>query len=174
MSHPPIIISDANIIIDLDNAGLLDNLFRLPFDIQTTDFIIHELRDEELKERVRINIPAGKLSVISFSPAEMAQLFAFHNEEKRLSIADRSVWFLAKRFTGKLLTGDRKLRKCAEDDGIEVSGVLYIFDTLINCHLINQFEAIEALHRLMKANCRLPREACESMLEKWASSSQAS
>ena len=40
-----IYISDTNIWIDFNNAGLLDELFRLPFALCCTDFVLEELKD---------------------------------------------------------------------------------------------------------------------------------
>lgn len=38
-------ISDTNIWIDFRNAGLLDALFDLPFQLCSTDFVLSELQD---------------------------------------------------------------------------------------------------------------------------------
>jgi predicted nucleic acid-binding protein len=38
-------VSDTNIWIDFRNAGLLDALFKLPFSLCCTDFVVHELMD---------------------------------------------------------------------------------------------------------------------------------
>lgn len=40
-----IYISDTNIWIDFRNAGLLEHMFRLPFTLCCTDFVMHELED---------------------------------------------------------------------------------------------------------------------------------
>ncbi len=40
-----VVVSDTNIFIDLISVDLLDEFFRLPFEIHTTDFIIHELKE---------------------------------------------------------------------------------------------------------------------------------
>ena len=40
-----IYISDTNIWIDFRNAGLLEQMFRLPFTLCCTDFVMHELED---------------------------------------------------------------------------------------------------------------------------------
>jgi hypothetical protein len=49
-----IYISDTNIWIDFRNAGLLEQMFRLPFTLCCTDFVMQELADfphEELLDR---------------------------------------------------------------------------------------------------------------------------
>ncbi|MDI3272008.1 PIN domain-containing protein [Pseudomonas sp. MDT1-16] len=40
-----IYISDTNIWIDFRNAGLLEQMFNLPFTLCCTDFVLHELED---------------------------------------------------------------------------------------------------------------------------------
>jgi hypothetical protein len=49
-----IYISDTNIWIDFRNAGLLEQMFQLPFTLCCTDFVMQDLADfphEELLER---------------------------------------------------------------------------------------------------------------------------
>ncbi|WP_308908150.1 hypothetical protein [Pseudomonas canadensis] len=40
-----IYISDTNIWIDFRNAGLLEQMFKLPFTLCCTDFVLYELKD---------------------------------------------------------------------------------------------------------------------------------
>lgn len=41
-----IVVNDTNIFIDLMSVDLLDDFFRLPIEIHTTDFVLNELTDE--------------------------------------------------------------------------------------------------------------------------------
>ena len=47
-----------------------------------------------------------------------------------------------------LLTGDRKLRTVSAYDGVEVHGVIYIFDTLVEFNMISRQVAVEKLQQL--------------------------
>lgn len=44
-----VVVSDTNIFIDLVKLNLLGDLFALPWDVRTTDFVISELTDSEQK-----------------------------------------------------------------------------------------------------------------------------
>ncbi len=58
------------------------------------------------------------------------------------SFTDCSVWYYAKKTNGRLLTGDNKLRKSAEKDNVKVSGILYVFDNLIEYGIIDEKKAL--------------------------------
>ena len=47
-----IYISDTNIWIDFRNAGLLEELFRLPLTLCCTDFVLHGLKDLPCEELI--------------------------------------------------------------------------------------------------------------------------
>ena len=163
-----IIVSDANIFIDLYKIGLLDMFFKLPFKVHTTDFILHELRDMFLEKKVQEYIDREKLIIKCFSANEISSLMSFHPEmQNRLSIQDRSIWFYAKGHRYVLLTGDKALRIKAENDGVVVHGILYIFDCLIQKGIISYEIAIEFLIRLQAVNKRLPDAECEKKINMW-------
>ena len=66
-----------------------------------------------------------------------------------------------------LLTGDKALRIKAENDGVVVHGILYIFDCLIQKGIISYEVAIEFLIRLQAVNKRLPDAECEKKINMW-------
>lgn len=55
-----------------------------------------------------------------------------------MSIADYSVWLYAEKNNYTLLTGDGKLRKSASKSGVEVCGILKIFDMLVEDYQLYQ------------------------------------
>ena len=159
-----ITVSDANIFIDLHKIGLLDVFFKLPFEIHTTDFVLHELKDKFLRAEIQGYIKEGKLIIKCFSADEIASLMNFHLEtQNRLSFQDRSIWFYAKEHGYVLLTGDKALRVKAENDGVSVHG----FDCLIEEKILSFQRAIESLSRLQTANKRLPDTECSKKLSIW-------
>lgn len=82
-------------------------------------------------------------------------------------MADCSVWYYAKKNQGRLLTGDSKLRTAATKDKVAVSGILYIFDNLIEYGLLSPANAAMHLQALMKINLRLPRKECLERISRW-------
>jgi len=65
------------------------------------------------------------------------------------------------------VTGDGKLRKTAIKDGIEVRGIIYIFDQMLEQELISFDEAIEKIELLYKINNRLPKQEIKKRKEFW-------
>jgi hypothetical protein len=66
-----------------------------------------------------------------------------------------------------LLTGDKTLRKRAEGEGINVSGILFVFDELVNHDIISPKVAATHLAELYETNVRLPKEEVAKRLEQW-------
>lgn len=69
--------------------------------------------------------------------------------------------------SGTLLTGDGKLRTRASKEGIEVRGILFIFDELLKQNLIGFQLALEKLQELSLINTRLPKSEIESRILLW-------
>lgn len=67
MKDIPLLISDANIFMDLYDAGIIEKLFLLPCEIHTTDFIIHELRNPDLSNTLKTHIVDESLSGTSLA-----------------------------------------------------------------------------------------------------------
>lgn len=63
MNHGQIIVSDANILFDLLSVDLMDEFFLLPFDIATTDFVIHEIQKPEQLKIINQYIGIRKLQI---------------------------------------------------------------------------------------------------------------
>ena len=79
--------------------------------------------------------------------------------------------FYAQSISGcRILTGDRQLRNRAEERGITVSGILYVFDLLVEHGLIPPSEAAQKLETLFRINPRLPKREREVRIEKWRKS----
>lgn len=82
-----------------------------------------------------------------------------------LSPEDISVMVYAKENGYRLLTGDKTLRTKAIDDGVSVSGILYLTDRLMEDNLVTNEELIFILQRLMNVNKRLPKKTIEERIE---------
>lgn len=69
--------------------------------------------------------------------------------------------------TSPLLTGDGKLRKQATKDGLQVFGVLWLLDQLLEQSVISNSRAAIALESMLKHGARLPLAECTSRLQRW-------
>ena len=166
-----IIVNDTNIFIDLHSCGLLDSFFKLPYKVHTTDFVISELTDGEQREAVMMYYAQKQLTVKSFTSKELTAIWEYYNTANKVcnvSIEDCSVLIYTKTMaSARLLTGDKTLRTRAEGEGILVSGVLFVFDELVEHGIITQKEAAFHLSKLVEKNVRLPNEEIDKRMEKW-------
>ncbi len=155
------IVADTNVFIDLHSVSLLDAFFHLPWDIHTPDYVIQELTDNAQLTALSEFVAVGQLKVDEQEPEDfmiLAQLINSQRGVSNLSVADCAVWMLAGKLACPLLTGDAKLRARAKADNIEVHGVLYVFDCLVNHGIIQSQMAVQRLKRLFNRNHRLPEE----------------
>lgn len=66
------------------------------------------------------------------------------------------------------MTGDGKLRKSASKSGVEVCGILKIFDMLVEDYqIISKQNGADMLEKLFKINNRLPSREIENRLNRW-------
>lgn len=155
-------ISDTNIWIDFRNAGLLEEMFRLPFTLCCTDFVLRELQDfprEELVER--------GLLVESLDSAGVLRLFELKVEHNNSSLADVSCYLLAQQSGRPLLTGDGRLRRQAVRDGLRVHGALWLLDRMVQCELVSPNHAADALNVMLLHGARLPPVECDLRFAAW-------
>lgn len=161
-------ISDANIFIDLISCGLLPQFFSLPWIIKTTDFVLNEIRNSHDKEQVLHFVNSKQLEVCQLNQKEMGEIIGLQQKlGNRSSFTDYTVWYLARKEKIAILSGDKLVRKVAEQEGINVNGVLFILDSLIEERIITRQKAKAKLIRLRQCNCYLPESECKKRLVKW-------
>ena len=164
-----IVINDTNIFLDLYDLGLLDTFFRLPIRVHTVDFVVNEINRPSQAQAIQQLIDNGMLIVKDYPATNIPDLFQFNVEcGGNLTLTDSTVIYYAKSLTDcRILTGDRQLRNRAERRGIKVSGILYIFDQLVELGLLPHAEASKKLAALLRINSRLPKGEVEARIEKW-------
>ena len=100
----------------------------------------------------------------------MVELAVMRMEASKISnasIQDCSVWKLAKDMGCPLLTGDGKLRKIVQKDEVEVHGILYLFEKLLEHGIIDSETAIERMEALKNINTRLPKDEIDKRIHSW-------
>ena len=110
----------------------------------------------------------GILEVYSFSDKENVDLVAYYGKmalQTNLSLTDCAVLKYSKDNGYRLLTGDKKLRNHAEDEGVLVSGILYLVDKFVAEQLITGTVMAERLEMLLKVNPRLPKAIFEERIK---------
>lgn len=163
-----IIVNDTNIFIDLHSIGLLEDMCNLPYEIHTVDFVAAEIVEETQRLAFEQLVSTGKIRVNSFSADEVMEIVAEHSDVSgNLSIPDCSVCYYARKHQVQMLTGDRRLRKYAEAQDIEVHGILFLFDEMVKFKVVTPDVAATKLEELMQLNARLPKSEISQRIYLW-------
>ena len=153
------ISSDTNIWIDFVTIDKLDLPFRLPCTYLLSDLTMEDevLRPESLSnDLVELGLEIVEVTTEIFKEAD-------HLAEKyrHTSLYDCIALSIAKTKKCTLLTGDKNLRKAAQEEGVAIIGTLGILDRLQDENLIGKEEYQKCLQKLSDNNgekIRLPEE----------------
>lgn len=162
-----ILVTDANIFIDLHYVNCPHWLTYLDGEIHTTDIVLHELYQEQVaifKPYIHVIAEADIIAINNLQPPEI---------NSRLSDADRSVIWYAKENEAKdtiLLTGDNSIRKWCLKNDMNVHGILWVFDKAVAGKHVHPAEVCERLQKLRQLNLWLPVKECEEQIKKWSDS----
>ena len=163
-----ILVNDTNIFIDLHSVGLLEEMCRLPYEIHTVDFVVAEIADADQRRIFDELVARGEISVDGFTAVEVIEIVEEHSSVSgNLSIPDCSVCYFARKHNVPMLTGDRRLRRYAEEQSIEVHGILFIFDELVRHNIISTSMAADRLEELFAINARLPKAEIRERINRW-------
>lgn len=162
-----IVINDANIFIDLSLLELLELFSQLDFELYTTDFVFEELNADQ-KNLVLTLKKNGKLNIIETTETtDFEGITNLLQNNNGLSFEDCSIWYYSQKLSGILLTGDSKLKTQASKSGIEVRGILYVFDEMVRQNLLNFSDAASKLEALFLLNNRLPKSEIDKRIKAW-------
>lgn len=171
-----VVVNDTNILIDMYSAGLLEYIHLSGVLFHTVDFVVEELRLSPYKRPlIEKLIQDGTLHVAQTSSEEMSDILSLHSTYSNytnLSFVDCAVLAYAKRHNLRLLTGDKKLRNHAVDEGVIVSGILWVVDLFVEEGIVTPADMIEKLHNLLNTNKRLPRKLIEAKIQQFTSQSR--
>ncbi|WP_281687308.1 PIN domain-containing protein [Pseudomonas citronellolis] len=155
-----LLISDANILIDLEEGQLLEELFHLPYQFSVPDILFAE----ELEAQHAHLLDRG-LRLSELNSASMVYAMALTARVSGPSRNDCFALALARQERCPLLSGDQALRSAAEVENVEVKGTLWVMEELIR-HQIISVAVARASYERMRANARrLPWEQALRRLE---------
>lgn len=158
-----IYVTDANIFIDLIYASLLDRLSLLELQLATTQLILDELETEQ-QAAIQELVDRGSLVVHEVGIMEISALTLPNG----LSLPDKSVLCLALQNSDKLLSGDGLVRRTAQNMGIQVYGLLWLFDSLVAAKIITPVAAAAKLVFLVEEKgSRQPTAEYHRRIEQW-------
>lgn len=154
-----LMVSDANILLDIEVGELVATMFRLPYRFVVPDV----LYAEELAAR-HSHLLAMGLTTMTLSPKCVARMVPLSQRYRRPSRNDLFALALAQDQHCPLLTGDAALRQAATAENVDVRGTIWLVTELVRNHQVSISEARAALE-LMRANGRrLPWELAEEAL----------
>jgi len=158
-----IVVQDASVLIDLAVGDCLAAWFSAGIETHTTALVLSEVEQD-----VRRFVRTRKLQVFQFEEKELLELLVFQSRHSsRLSFEDCSVFYLAEKLDGILVTGDKALRNAAAESGREVHGTLWILDVMVDIKALTPLQAAASLKNMTQMNPRLPKTECEERLRRW-------
>ncbi|WP_447527563.1 PIN domain-containing protein [Vreelandella sp. TE19] len=162
-----LLISDTNILIDLEEGELIATLFLLPYDFQVPDI----LYAEELEEQHGYLLSMG-LSQRELSPETLTYAQRIMQNSLGPSRNDCFALALARQENCPLLTGDKALRTTALTEAIDVRGTIWVVEELIRYQLITPEQAHQTYTLMQARGRRLPWAHAFKRLETFASKGQ--
>ncbi len=159
----PSCVADASVLIDLYHGCVLKVALR-QFRFLVPDVIVVE---ELISPRGEDLVRWGCIQKVPFSAQEVQEVFVLRRRYPGPSTPDLFALLLAQSRNLILLTGDGHLRRAASQEGVEVHGVLWVLDRLVETQALSPTRAILALQRMLSLGARLPQQACRERFVRW-------
>lgn len=156
-----VLISDANVIIDMEDCGLTALMLKLPYHFLVPDLLYYS----ELEEHHPELLEQG-LEVIELSAKTMIRADELERKYRRPSIYDCFALAAAEQEQCPLVTGDGPLRAAAKKERVDIRGTLWVMEELILNQLITWDIASEAFDKLKEQNCRLPWGEVDKLMDR--------
>lgn len=156
-----LLISDTNIIIDLDVCGLVQKMFDLPYTFTVPDVLYIEELEEHHGE-----LPAYGLQIKTLGAERVDYAVALQTENIKTNANDLFALALAKQEDCPLLTGDGALRDLAAVEQVEIRGTIWIIEQMLQEGILNPDQAKEAFRAMKDSYRRLPWKEAENMLKR--------
>ena len=146
-----LLISDANILIDLEEDRLLAAFFQLPYKFCVPDILFYEELEEQHGYLIEFGLDVREIQADAMLYAdEIIKKFNGPSRNDRFALA------LARQEGCPLLTGDAKLRRAAEKEAVIVMGTLWAVEALVTHGLVSKDGASESYELMRGAGRRLP------------------
>ena len=164
-----LLISDANILIDMEAGALMETLFRLPMQFGIPDLLYYEEIEEGSPGLEQLGLQIMEVSgdfvkYAALLPSKYNTTLPAKNGAKP-SHNDYLALALAKQESCTLLTGDANLRIVAIKESVTVMGTIGLLCAMVENQLLTVDEALKALHKMKEGKRRLPWPDAEKMLE---------
>lgn len=163
-----LLISDANILIDMEAGELMETLFQLPMQFGMPDVLYYEEIEEGSPGLEQLGLQIMEISGVFVKYAEKLpdqynSTLPARNGAKP-SHNDYLALALAKQESCTLLTGDANLRIVAEHEQVTVKGTIKLLCAMVENRLLSVDDAFVALGKMKESKRRLPWAKAESIL----------
>lgn len=157
-----IVVTDANIRIQLEDGGLTADAFLLGEDLLAPEEVVMELGPVLGPKVVELGLP-----LLTTGDALEAEWQGLRERHNRPSDVDLYGLLHALVLGCRLLTGDRHLREAGEAEGVKVSGLLWLLDRLVAEAVVTGRAARQSLQAIRDRGARLPADECDRRLGEW-------
>lgn len=159
-----LIINDANVLIDIEKAELVDLIFELDYEFAVPDVLYEEEISPFTSE-----FKGSPLISMEFDDEVSELLFEKQEQYKETAMSrnDISALVLAIQHECMLLTGEKILRSTAKAEGLEVHGTLWLVEELFNNNLMPVEDVEKAYEKLKKAGSHLPWDEIKKQLKRF-------
>lgn len=155
-----LLISDANVIIDMEVGGLIKQMFRLDYEFAVPDV----LYEEELKEN-HSKLPKLGLKRRELQAAAVEYTVALGTKYPKPGRIDLMALALARQEQCRLLTGDQALREAGRAEGLEVVGTIWLLGEMLHAKIITKKDARVAYNKMKASDRRLPWAEVDKQLK---------
>ena len=114
-----VLISDANVLIDMEAGGLLELMFKLPFEFKVSDMLFADELSHQHSHLLSLGLIQAELT-----PEGMMEAMRMTHAYTGPSRYDCFSLALAKQECCPLLTGDKDLRRAAQQEAVLVKGTI--------------------------------------------------
>lgn len=157
----PLLVSDANIFIDLELGGLLKSAFELPEEIRTPDLLFQDELAENHPGLIDLGLVLGELDA-----SGMTDLMGIASRYSGISRYDAAALALARSIDCPLLTGDARLREAARLESVKVHGTIWLVGRMLDEGIVAPADARSAFDAMKADGRRLPWRAADRMIRR--------
>ena len=155
-----LLISDANILIDMEAGELLTQLFQLPMQFAIPDILYWEEIEPGTPGLIELGLKILEISgeYVAYAATLPAKFGADPSSNDYLAMA------LAKQEGCPLLTGDQALKAAAQAEDIAVMGTVWLLRTMVENKVIDVDQSLSALNLMKERKSRLPWDEATRIL----------
>ena len=167
---PLVLITDANVWIDLQVGEILAEAVKLDFDLVLPDMIHTELegRQQAMFNDLSLLLELGHIRLGDLDGDGVALAFTLGEKYPAPQRPDMFALAIAVIEEAILVTGDRDLCEAAEAEDVEVHGTLWLLDAMVENEILAGDQAAAALQQMLDNDRRLPEKECRNRMRRWS------